>query len=310
MRVERILFLSLYVLPVIFAGDEKNESVFVPTREWQVVKKGIPISEGLHVRHNLQTGVTEAKLMDDTEDEKSNNNPSQSDSKSITLHPDKAVTNTDDINVSNTKEEAKQWKYPLDELKARLKKIKADEAKAKPNSDNKDNIPKKKFRDYETLKKELKELEINVTTDSDLLVTFFQEFNSHKNALATGTLSTSEVEEVLDILYNLEYLVHHIDNAKVFADMQGMSKIVSLCLNATNNEIKAEALRLLGAAVQSNPKVQLKALEHDFVQKLLRILSTNNKIEVKSRCLYALSALIRHYPAAQKSGKMCKKLPT
>lgn len=79
-----------------------------------------------------------------------------------------------------------------------------------------------------------------------------------------------------------------------------MSKIVSLCLNATNNEIKAEALRLLGAAVQSNPKVQLKALEHDFVQKLLRILSTNNKIEVKSRCLYALSALIRHYPAAQK----------
>lgn len=79
-----------------------------------------------------------------------------------------------------------------------------------------------------------------------------------------------------------------------------MSKIVSPCLNGTNTEIKAEALRILGTAVQSNPKVQLKALENDFVQKLLYILSTNSKIEVKSRCLFALSALIRHFPAAQK----------
>lgn len=79
-----------------------------------------------------------------------------------------------------------------------------------------------------------------------------------------------------------------------------MSKIVSPCLNGTNNEIKAEALRLLGAAVQSNPQVQLKALESDLVQKLLYILSTNNIVEVKSRCLFALSALIRQFPAAQK----------
>lgn len=79
-----------------------------------------------------------------------------------------------------------------------------------------------------------------------------------------------------------------------------MSKIVSPCLNGTNSEIKAEALRLLGAAVQSNPKVQLEALQNDFVQKLLHILVTNPKMEVKSRCLFALSALIRQFPAAQK----------
>lgn len=36
-----------------------------------------------------------------------------------------------------------------------------------------------------------------------------------------GTLTTAETEEVLDILYNLEYLLHHIDNAKIFSDMQG-----------------------------------------------------------------------------------------
>lgn len=79
-----------------------------------------------------------------------------------------------------------------------------------------------------------------------------------------------------------------------------MNKIISPCLNGTNNEIKIEALRLLGAAVQSNPKVQLKALENDLVQKLLHILSTSNKSDLKSRCLFALGALIRQFPIAQK----------
>lgn len=80
-----------------------------------------------------------------------------------------------------------------------------------------------------------------------------------------------------------------------------MAKIISPCFNSTNDEIKSEALRLLGTAVQSNLKVQTKALEHDFVQKLLHILATNNKVPVESRCLFALSALIRHYAAAQKA---------
>jgi len=47
--------------------------------------------------------------------------------------------------------------------------------------------------------------------------------------------------------------------------------------------------------------VQAKALENDFIQKLLHVLSTNSKPEVKSRCLFALSALIRQFPAAQKA---------
>lgn len=80
-----------------------------------------------------------------------------------------------------------------------------------------------------------------------------------------------------------------------------MSKIISPSLNSTNSGVKAEALKLLGAAVQSNPKVQLKALENDFVQKLLHMLTVNNKIEVKSRCLFALGALARNFPAAQKA---------
>lgn len=55
----------------------------------------------------------------------------------------------------------------------------------------------------------------------ELLSNYFQKFQTHKNAVTMGSFTVLEVEEVLDILYNLEYLLHHIDNAKVFADMQG-----------------------------------------------------------------------------------------
>ncbi|KAK1127571.1 hypothetical protein K0M31_004103 [Melipona bicolor] len=295
-----IILTCLLLLPAVFGNGEKNETTFVPTREWQTVKKGTPIPGGLHVRHNFQTGITEAKLMDneDVEEKDSNENLNSSNTSSLTLHPEKAIfENKDPVPT----EKSDLFNHPIEELKARLKKIKQDGGENIPELDDEHTQQiKKKFRDYETLKKEFKALEINITTDAGLISSYFQKFQVHKNGITMGTLTTTDTEEVLDILYNLEYLLHHIDNAKVFADMQGMSKIISPCFNGTNNEIKAEALRLLGAAVQSNPKVQLKALESDFVQKLLHILSTNNKVKVKSRCLFALSALIRQFPAAQK----------
>lgn len=289
-------------MPAILGSIEKNQTAFVPTREWQIVKKGTPIPKGIHVRHNFQTGVTEAKLLDKDDSEDADSTLNHSELKSLTLHPDKAVLQSENETPAAATEKSDLSSYPLKELKERLKKMKQDEKESGSESDDETarTKVKQKFRDYETLKKELKALELNVTTESELLTGYLEKFESHKKALATGTLTVSEIEEVLDILYNLEYLLHHIDNAKVFTDMLGMNKIISPCLNATNNAIKAEGLRLLGAAVQSNPKVQIKALENDFVQKLLHILSTNNKIEVKSRCLFALSALIRQFPAAQK----------
>lgn len=79
-----------------------------------------------------------------------------------------------------------------------------------------------------------------------------------------------------------------------------MAQIISPCLNSTIDDIKLESLRILGAAAQSNPKVQKKALEHDYIQKLLHIIATSSNLQVKSRSIFALSALVRHFPAAQK----------
>ncbi|CAH8613504.1 unnamed protein product [Heterobilharzia americana] len=61
--------LTLWVLSVagiLFtnAFDVRNSSVFIPTHEWNEVQPGQAIPPGLHVRLNLQTGHTEARLME------------------------------------------------------------------------------------------------------------------------------------------------------------------------------------------------------------------------------------------------------
>lgn len=35
-----IILTCLLLLPAVFGNGEKNETTFVPTREWQTVKKG------------------------------------------------------------------------------------------------------------------------------------------------------------------------------------------------------------------------------------------------------------------------------
>jgi len=71
------------------------------------------------------------------------------------------------------------------------------------------------------LKEELNALKVNITSDSELLKRFLQKFQSYKSSIITGTLTSIEIEEVLDILNNLEFLLHQIDNAKIFSDMDG-----------------------------------------------------------------------------------------
>ena len=44
----------------------------------------------------------------------------------------------------------------------------------------------------------------------------------------------------------------------------------------------------------------MKVLETDFIQKILYMLTTNTNVEITSRCLFALSSLLRQFPAAQK----------
>lgn len=93
---------------------------------------GTPIPGGLHVRHNFQTGVTEAKLMDseDVEEKDLNENLNSSNINSLTLHPEKAI-----FEEKDPTEKSNLFHHPIEELKARLKKIKQDNGENIPELD-------------------------------------------------------------------------------------------------------------------------------------------------------------------------------
>ena len=62
---------------------------------------------------------------------------------------------------------------------------------------------------------------MNVSTDSEVLTSLFSQFEHYKEFIASENLDSGRVEEILEILNNMEYLIHQIDNAKIFTDMGG-----------------------------------------------------------------------------------------
>lgn len=66
--------------------------------------------------------------MDDGEDVKEDDeNANRSNSKSLTLHPDKSVLENEEVDPVKVKKDSESLKF-FDELKARLKKLKQEEA--------------------------------------------------------------------------------------------------------------------------------------------------------------------------------------
>jgi nucleotide exchange factor SIL1 len=68
----------------------------------------------------------------------------------------------------------------------------------------------KSFRSYETLKKDFEALNLTVKTDLELVRELLNRFKSGVDD-----------QKLLNILTDLEYLVHQFDNAQKFAQMGG-----------------------------------------------------------------------------------------
>ncbi|KAB0794863.1 hypothetical protein PPYR_11702 [Photinus pyralis] len=245
-----------------------EDDLFVPTYEWQVIKKGQKIPKGLHVRVNFETGVREAKILveDDITDKTS------------------AVVQVPDARNSNSEDEA-PLKYSHQELKEALKNIKND---ASPEEQ-----AEKKFRSYEELKEDLSKLDVRPKTDGELL----KELMLYHKVLTT----TQEHQElIVSIIEDLEYLVHQIDNANDFVTLNGFADIIYPNLNSTNLDIKDGTLKLLGSSMQNNAKVQIHAFETGAIGTLLKVLVLNSDETIKNRAIFALSGLMRRFPLAQR----------
>ncbi|XP_014745103.1 PREDICTED: nucleotide exchange factor SIL1 [Sturnus vulgaris] len=248
-------------------ADPEDLEVFHPTDQWQTLRAGQAVPAGSHVRLNLQTGEREAKLPD-TENGQSGTREER--------RRGRRRLGKVDVDANS---------FTSEELKKALAKMKASE---KAERKAREEEVRKKFRPIEQLKEEFEKLNMKIETDYEIMVKLISKFNS----------SASTLDEKVAALYDLEYYVHQVDNAKDFLSLGGLQLVIE-GLNNSEASLKEHAAFVLGAALSSNPKVQIEAIEGGALQKLLVILATEQPLAVRKKALFALSSMLRHFPYAQ-----------
>lgn len=152
----------------------------------------------------------------------------------------------------------------------------------------------KKFRSYETIKKEFDELQMDIKSDFQVMTELFDEYETMGKAYDQNRHGA--------LFEDLEYLLHQIDNANDFVTAGGLERIILPNLgNQTNVELRIHSLKLLGTLVQNNPKGQIAAFERNVGSALIQLLShasTTNTNELSS-LLFAIGGLVRKFPLAQ-----------
>ncbi|XP_058036439.1 nucleotide exchange factor SIL1 [Ahaetulla prasina] len=249
--------------------DSEDLEVFYPTNQWQTVRPGQAIPAGLHVQLNLQTGEKLAKLPDDYKE--------KSDTKDS---PKSKRLGQIDIDPNS---------FTTQELKKALAKMK-ETTKADDTPEEKTHREdiRRRFRPIEKLKEEFRELNLQLETDLEIMLKLINKFNN----------SASTLEEKITALSDLEYYVHQVDNAKDLLSLGGLQLLIN-GLNSSEPLMKEYASFVLGAALSSNPRVQVAAIQGGALQKLLVILATDQSLAVKKKALFALSSMLRHFPYAQ-----------
>ncbi|KAL8565967.1 hypothetical protein ACOMHN_054952 [Nucella lapillus] len=243
----------------------ENPEPFIPTNEWQVIKPGQAIPRGLHVRLNIQTGAKEARLLQE-ETEGSSQNAGVQDSEDSSQ------------GASN--------KLNLDEVKKAIKSMKSE----KMQSVDMESLRKEQhFRSYDELKVDMEKMNVDITTDAEVVSRLVKRLQAMPQTHA----------DVLPLLESLENYLHQIDNAMLFCDLGAMPTLLR-CLNSSLENVRSEAALVLGSALQSNPKVQIAAVENGAMSEVLKLVSFDQSPMVRKRAMFALSTMVRHFPFAQK----------
>ncbi|KAF3693523.1 Nucleotide exchange factor SIL1 Precursor [Channa argus] len=245
---------------VIADEDEGDLEIVQPTEQWQTLKPGQAVPSGSHVRLNLQTGQREVRLGEEQL---------------------KYWTQ------EHREREETQSTFSPDKLKQAMKKIKEDMNSASKDPDLQESVMSR-YRPIEELKKDMAQLDLLVETDVQIMRRLLDEFNS----------SNCTTEQRLNILLELEYLVHQVDNAQTLCSMGGLQFILE-GLNSSDFKLQETSAFVLGSALASNPVVQVKAVESGALQTLLMVLATAQPLHVKKKVLFAVASLLRHFPYAQ-----------
>uniref|UniRef100_A0A182WW16 Nucleotide exchange factor SIL1 n=1 Tax=Anopheles quadriannulatus TaxID=34691 RepID=A0A182WW16_ANOQN len=283
------LVLSVFVGSISTkAGTGPNEPKFVATHEWQELKEGQPIPQGLHVRINLTTGKKEAKLLDPADGGPSTDS-------SLSMVPGEELKDHQAAGAGAASDPQTVAGMKLEALREALKDIPANTYEEDVAEGGE--AVGSRFKSYEQIKQELKDANVELKSDSEIMTDLFDRFER-----ALQHTSGPADRQELDVLFeDLEYLAHQIDNALQFIDRGGVEKIVWPSLNRTGDaQTRTRALKLLGTIVQNNPKAKVALVERNGGPNLLSALGRASTTDEISAALYAFGGLVRKFPFAQK----------
>uniref|UniRef100_A0A2S2PTG5 Nucleotide exchange factor SIL1 n=1 Tax=Schizaphis graminum TaxID=13262 RepID=A0A2S2PTG5_SCHGA len=151
-----------------------------------------------------------------------------------------------------------------------------------------------KFRSYEELKDDLKDLNMTIKSDMDVMDELSKKFQEQIK------LYEDSDKNLQNILTDLEYLLHQVDTAEVFVKNKGIQLIIIPCINSNSSFLKAQGALILGSAASNNQKVQIASLENDLIPLLLKHIDNEFTFSVQKNCIFALSSITRRFPLAQK----------
>ena len=262
--------------------DDNVINVFRATHEWQTVEEGQAIPPGLHVRMNIQTGTREAKLMSeavtsaDKSEEMQDGNREEESTPSSAEHlregvfedggggggggatvPDPGFMfkgdqrrahyygHSDRRGIINKRRRVFSQQEVMDSLD------KIDESDAElanlPGISYSQPVPEDPSHRTTNSRMTVVDHEDRETAKIDKpLHRDLVEMMQHTKTLTRGSAT---VPELLQALEELEYHVHHIDNARELNSIGGLVVIVRL-LNHTHPEVRSSAAHVIGAATQ------------------------------------------------------------
>lgn len=221
---------------------------------------------------NLQTGKTEAKLLDPNE--QTNNSDDNRPSIPTSLQATESENEEDSSNIENARQR----------LEEALKNIPGD--KFDDNTEEKWKEVSKKFRTYEKIKEELRDVDLNPKTEAEVMQQLVDEFFDEK----------IDSSRRLEVLKDLEYLMHSIDNSLLFISSGGLEKIlIPNLVNQTDVNVRITLLKMFGAMLQNNLQAKKYVSEKtNLGNEILNLMSKTENLQELSAALFATGSLMRN----------------
>ena len=247
-----------------------ERNVFVATKEWQEVEEGQSIPTGLHVRMNLQTGLKEAKLLDDGDDQKTKEpstgedideetGQSSFDSSHSTSRAKFTGDNrrthyfgkSDRRGIVNKKTKV----FSRKELMEALSQEESTDGEehmllTAQESQGRDVNMQASSRESSNKSPQVTVIrESNSKRRSELPYTLHEDVGKMLEHSQTLAKEEATVPELVHALEELEYHVHNLDNAKDLNAIGGLVLVIRQ-LNHTSPEVRSHAAHVIGAASQ------------------------------------------------------------